>query len=210
MSLDRKYVPAWIVAILIIASAVTVAVRDGWKHLNGESAYSTPGAELDLTDLTPYGWSGSKSAGTRFTDGLNYLWISSNATSSIKIVSVTPLIDNRQTLKVVGILARVIPDMLPRGHKTGWFQQDKGFPPSSYDNTGGRDPCGLIVRKPQPGEKNLGVEFQVGFDVTGNGKSSKTGVEVIYEYKGKMKRVIIPSHLSICVPATIKCSPKGE
>jgi hypothetical protein len=114
--------------------------------------------------------------------------------------------DNDTTLRVVGVLARVVPDMLPPHYQTGWFEEDKGFPPQSHDSGGGRDPHNFIVRQPRPGD-DLDVEIQIGFDVVGNGKTSKRGVEVIYQYQGKVKRVVIPSHLSICAPASVKCSP---
>jgi hypothetical protein len=192
--------------ILAVAVGITAVVWVRQGHRGGRPAYAAPGDEVSTAGTAAYGWSGSKRVGTRFTDGLNYLRISPKATGPIKLLSVTPLMDNDTTLRVVGVLTRVVPDMLPPNHQTGWFEEDKGFPPQSYDSGGGRDPHNFIVRQPKPGD-DLNVEIQIGFDVVGNGKTNKRGVEVIYQYEGKVKRVVIPSHLSICAPASVKCSP---
>ena len=90
--------------------------------------------------------------------------------------------------------------------RSGWFQQDKGFPPESRDSAGGRDPHNLLVRQAKPGD-SLAVEIQIGFDVVGNGTSTKRGVEVVYQYEGETKRFVIPSHLTVCAPASAKCAP---
>jgi hypothetical protein len=196
-------------ATVAVAVAIVIAAWNRQEPQPGNGAYAPPGDELDTADMLPYGWSGSKSVGTRFTDGLNYLQISPNIAGPIRIISVTPLLDNDATLRVVGVLARVVPDMLPAGHQTGWFQQDNGFPPASHDNSGGRDPRDLVVQNSAHSD-DVAIEFQIGFDVVGNGKSSKIGVEVVYQYEGKTRRFVIPSHLSICAPASVKCSPEGE
>ncbi|MBB4747723.1 hypothetical protein KZ829_40565 [Actinoplanes hulinensis] len=192
-----------------VAVAVAIVVGNRQKPHPVKVAYATPGNELDTAKMLPYGWSGSKSVGTRFTDGLNYLQISPDIEGPIEIVSVTPLLDNEATIRVVGVLARVVPDMLPAGHQSGWFQQDQGFPPASPDNSGGRDPRGLVVQN--PGHRDdLTVEFQIGFEVVGDGKSSKNGVEVVYRHEGETKRFVIPSYLSICAPISVKCSPEDK
>ncbi|GAA4605637.1 hypothetical protein GCM10023107_72820 [Actinoplanes octamycinicus] len=198
-----------LVAAVAVAVGIVIATWNGEKPQSGEAAFAPPGDELDLAKMRPYGWSGSKSVGTRFTDGLNYLQISPNIAGPIRIVSVAPLLDNNETLRVVGVLARVVPDMLPAGHQSGWFQQDDGFPPASRDNSGGRDPRDLVVDNAGHGD-DVAVEFQIGFDVVGNGKSNKVGVAVVYQYEGKTRRFVIPSHLSICAPASVTCAPADE
>ncbi|WP_436532638.1 hypothetical protein [Actinoplanes sp. HUAS TT8] len=192
---------AIVVAVVAVAAAIVITV---WNREKSQS-----GDELDTEGMRPYGWSGSKSVGTRFTDGLIHLKLSPNNAESIKVISVTPIMDNDTTLRVVGVLARVVPDMLPADHEVGWFQQDKGFPPADHDNSGGIDPRGLLVQNTARRD-DFSVEFQIGYDVVGNGKTSRSGVEVVYQYQGKTKRFVIPSHLSICAPATVKCSPEDE
>ncbi|MDR6319096.1 hypothetical protein J3R03_003292 [Actinoplanes couchii] len=34
-------------------------------------------------------------------------------------------------------------------------------------------------------------------------------VEIVYEYDGDRKRVVVPSHLTICAPATAPCEARG-
>ncbi|GIF09021.1 hypothetical protein [Actinoplanes siamensis] len=195
-----------VILVATVAVAGTIVITT-WNRQKTQPAPA--GDELETAIMQPYGWSGSKSIGTRFTDGLIHLRISPNNAEPIKIISVTPIMDNDTTLRVVGVLARVVPDMLPAGHEVGWFQQDKEFPPADHDNSGGIDPRGLLVQNSERGD-DFSVEFQIGYDVVGNGKTSRSGVEVVYQYQGKTRRFVIPSHLSICAPASVKCSPEDD
>lgn len=159
---------------------------------------------MQLAHVKPYGWSASMAVGTRFTDGLNFITVTDAANGPMTITSVTPLMDGGPTLKVVGVLARISPDMLPAKAENGWFESADNFPPAGYDNGGGVDPKGLVVRAPAAGD-TVDVEIMIGFQVVAPGKSNKRGVRVQYTYAGRSYEWIIPSYLTLCAPADAPC-----
>jgi hypothetical protein len=192
-------------ASLIIGLALAAAgLALGRSPAHGDGVLPA-GDELVLTKMAPYGWSGSMAVGTRFTDGLNFMPIAATAKGPLTLLSVTPIMDDGKTLRVLGVLARITPDMLPPNYQTGWFESAKDFPPTDYDATGGVDPSGLVVPVPPAGDQ-VNVELQVGFEVVAAGKSNKRGVRVQYEYQGHKHEVVVPGHLSICAPASVKCA----
>jgi len=198
--------------LLLSAALAVILVAGGiaawrWGVISHAIMPLPAGNELITADLQPYGWDGSMNVGSRFTDGLNNIRVSDKAKGPLRIVAAKPIESNGQTLKVIGVLARVKPDMRPKGWKDGWFQSAPGFPPTENDSAGGVDPQGLIVRVPKPGEL-LELEIQIGYEVVAAGKSNRRAVEVEYEYQGQLRRLVIPSHLSICAPASVKCSPE--
>ncbi|BEL07382.1 hypothetical protein Q0Z83_055730 [Actinoplanes sichuanensis] len=143
--------------------------------------------------------------GTVFTDGLIHLELSGAATSPLTIVSITPLMDDGPALRVVGTRIRVIPDMLPANAEVGWFEYLMGFPPTESFAVGAVTPEGFVVRATN-GDDDMSVEVQIGYEVVAAGVSNRTGVEVAYEYDGVRKRVVIPSLLTVCAPATAACT----
>jgi hypothetical protein len=162
------------------------------------------GDELELEKMSAYGWSESMAVGTRFTDGFSFISVSPAAKAPIRLLSVTPVMDDGKALKVLGVLARITPDMLPPHYEDGWFQLAAGFPPTDHDATGGADPGGLVVRVPRAGEE-LEIELEIGYEVVAPGKSNRKGVRVRYEYEGRTHEYTARSHLSICAPATTRC-----
>jgi hypothetical protein len=142
--------------------------------------------------------------GTRFTDGLIHVELSGASTSPLTIVSVTPLMDQGPALRVLGTRVRLIPDSLPKDPENGWFEFLYGFPPKEAYALGGVAPEGFQV-PPTNGNDEKSVEIQIGYDVVAPGEANRAGVEVIYEYEGVRKRVVIPSHLTICAPANAPC-----
>lgn len=186
-----------------LAIVVLLATFAFWLSNRGPAV---AGKELGLEGTGSYGWYASKDVGERFTDGLNHITVTSEAEGSIRLVSAKPLMDDGPTLRVLGVLARVVPDMLPAQRESGWFQDEPGFPPSSPDATGGVAVAGLTVRQPAVGE-NLQIEIQIGYEVVAEGRSTRSGVELIYEYGGETRRAVIPSHLAICAPSGADCPP---
>ncbi|MEV8505061.1 hypothetical protein AB0368_09560 [Actinoplanes sp. NPDC051475] len=168
------------------------------------SGPQAPGPEIDADQGGAYGWHKAMAVGTRFTDGLIHLELSGSSTSPLTIISVTPLMDGGPALRVLGFRVRVIPEMLPKNSKFGWFEFVGGFPPKESYATGGVAAEGFQVPATN-GDDSKSVEFQIGYEVVAAGISNRTGVEVIYEYEGVRKRVIIPSHLTICAPANAPC-----
>jgi hypothetical protein len=167
-----------------------------------------PGPEIDADQGGAYGWHKAMAVGARFTDGLNHLELSGAVTSPLTIVSITPLMDGGPALRVLGTRIRVIPDMLPKNSEFGWFQYLAGFPPNETYAAGGVAPEGFQVR-PTNGDDDMSVEVQIGYEVVAAGISNRTGVEVVYEYEGIRKRAVIPSHLTICAPATAACKAQA-
>ncbi|UQU62608.1 hypothetical protein COUCH_26715 [Couchioplanes caeruleus] len=166
-----------------------------------------PGPELDADQGGAYGWHKAMAVGTRFTDGLNHLELSGAATSPLTIVSITPLMDDGPALRVLGTRIRVIPDMLPADSEVGWFEYLDGFSPKEKFAAGSVIPEGFQVRGTN-GDDDMSVEVQIGYEVVAPGVSNRTGVEVVYEYEGVRKRAVIPSHLTICAPATAACQAR--
>lgn len=199
-SKKRRWLTFGLVGVLaVLAGAAVTYFRAGKVH--------EPGPELDASQGGAYGWHKAMDVGTVFTDGLIHLELSGASTSPMTIISVTPLMDDGPALRVLGTKVRVIPDMLPPDSELGWFEYLKGFPPSEEYATGGVDPEGFRVRATN-GDDTMSVEIQVGYEVVAPGQSNRAGVEVVYEYDGVRKRVLIPSYLTICAPATAPCTSK--
>lgn len=167
-----------------------------------------PGDELQM-DGTAYGWHVSKDVGSIFTDGLNTVTVTSQARGPLRLIAARPLMDDGGAVRVIGILARVNPDMLPAGFHVGGFQDSPGFPPTLNDAAGAVPVEGLIVRPPKEGEQRW-IELQIGYEVVAPGRSARRGVELVYEYEGVQHKAVIPSFLAICAPATATCQPEYE
>jgi hypothetical protein len=167
-----------------------------------------PGDELDLGQNAAYGWYASKDVGSVFTDGLNVVQVMPQARGRLRLISARPLMDGG-TMRVIGILARVNPDMLPTGFNAGGFQDSPGFPPSLRDAAGAVPVNGLVVYPPKPGQHRW-IELQIGYEVVAPGRAARRGVELIYEYGGVRHKVVIPSCLAVCAPATVTCQPEYD
>jgi hypothetical protein len=196
----------WSAALVATVSVLPVAGCTSPQQQPDKSPQA-PGPEIDANQGGAYGWHKAMAVGTRFTDGLNHLELSGAATSPLTIVSITPLMDDGPTLRVLGTRIRVIPDMLPRNSEVGWFEFLDGFPPKEPFAAGGVAPEGFQVRATN-GDDDMSVEVQIGYEVVAAGVSNRAGVEVVYEYEGVRKRAVIPSHLTICAPATAACKAR--
>ena len=191
MTRRRVWIPVVAAALVVAVVAVVLFVRRG---------PGPAGPELARNDGS-YGWSGSfagdqvEPVGERVTD---------KATGPLTLISAKPLNAKGDTLELLGERARVIPDMLPAGYQTGWFQHVPGFPPASGDAAGGVPVEGLMVQPSKPGEDRW-IEIQVGYRVKAPGRYVRAGVEVVYSYGGKTFRTVIPSHVVICAPASVAC-----
>lgn len=202
----RKWATGLVVAgSLFTAAACTPEPRGPQPP---EKAVREPGPELDANQGGSYGWHKAMAVGTRFTDGLNHLELSGAVTSPLQIISITPLMDGGPTLRVLGTRVRVIPDMLPKDSEVGWFEYVPEYPPKEPFAAGGVSPEGFQVRATN-GDDDMSVEVQIGYEVVANGTSNRSGVEVVYEYEGVRKRVVIPSHLTICAPANAACKAQN-
>ena len=62
------------------------------------------------------------------------------------LISAKPVNAKGESVELLGERARVVPDMLPAGYQTGWFQHVPGFPAASGDAAGGVPVDGLVVR----------------------------------------------------------------
>ena len=67
----------------------------------------------------------------------------------------------------------------------------------------------LIVAPPLEGEERW-IEIQIGYEVVAPGRSTRRGIELLYEYEGARHRVLIPSNLAICAPRTVVCEPEYD
>ncbi|MCM0674024.1 hypothetical protein NCC78_04810 [Micromonospora phytophila] len=166
-----------------------------------------PGDELK-TGQGAYGWYASKDVGSKFTDGLNLITVTPQARGPLRLISARPLMDDGGTVRVIGILARINPDMLPPG-SVGSFQEAPGFPPARPHAAGAVPVEGLIVQPPKQGE-NRWIELQIGYEVVAPGRSARRGVELVYEYEGAQHRAVVPSYLAVCAPSTAACEPEYD
>jgi hypothetical protein len=144
-----------------------------------------------------------------FTDGLNIANVTLRARGPLRLISARPLMDNGTALRVIGVLARVNPDMLPTGFFAGGFQDSPGFPPTYRDAAGAVPVEGLVVEPPREGQSRW-IELQIGYEVVAPGRSARRGIELIYEYEGFRHKAFIPSYLAICAPATVTCPPEYD
>jgi hypothetical protein len=193
MTKRRVWIPRVAAALVVIVVAVVLYHRRGPRPA---------GPELARQDGA-YGWSESFAVGTTFTDGLNLITVTDKANGPLTLISATPLAPDG-ILKVLGERARVVPDMLPKGFESGWFPHVDGFPPTTGDAAGGVTVKGLVVLPSKPGEDRW-IEFQIGYQVTAPGRSTRTGVQLLYNYDGQTRRAVIPSHLTISAPAKTAC-----
>lgn len=167
-----------------------------------------PGDELK-TDTAPYGWQTSKDVGTKFTDGLNLITVTHQARGPLRLISAKPLMGDGGSVRVIGILARINPAMLPPGSKVGSFQEATGFPPLAPHAAGAVPVKGLVVQPPKKGEDRW-IELQIGYEVVAPGRATRRGVELVYEYEGTEHKAFIPSYVAICAPATVTCEPEYD
>lgn len=117
--------------------------------------------------------------------------------------------DNGGSVRVIGILARINPGMLPPGSEVGSFQEAPEFPPALPHAAGAVPVEGLIVQPPKRGEDRW-IELQIGYEVVAPGRSARRGVELVYEYEGARHKAVIPSYLAVCAPSTAMCEPEYD
>lgn len=192
-------------AVLAASCVTVVAIASMYAYVNNRP--KPPGNELEL-EGGAYGWHASKDVGVVFTDGLNIANISSQAGGPLRLISARPLMDG-PTLRVRGVLVRVVPDMLPPDHQVGGFQESPGFPPTMHDAGGGVEVEDLVIY-PSESDQKRWIELQIGYEVVAEGRSTRRGVELTYEYQGEIHKAIIPSYLAICAPSTAECEPEYD
>jgi hypothetical protein len=176
------------------------------------AVYCDAGAEPpgdELKDQAPYGWQTSKEVGSTFTDGLNLITVTQQARGPLRLISARPLMDDGGSVRVMGVLARINPAMLPPGSKVGSFQQAPGFPPTLPHAAGAVPVEGLVVQPPKRGEDRW-IELQIGYEVVAPGRSARRGIELVYEYEGARHRAVVPSYVAVCAPATVACEPEYD
>lgn len=108
--------------------------------------------------------------------------------------------DDGGTVRVIGVLARIVPDMLPPRPGVGSFQQAPGFPPTRPHAAGAMSIEGLIAQPPKQGGHRW-IEIQIGYEVVAPGRSARRGVELVYEYEGVRHKAFVPSYLAVRAPA---------
>ncbi|WP_281893968.1 hypothetical protein [Phytohabitans aurantiacus] len=194
--------------LVAVATAGVIAVTAIVVSIYYAVGVRPPGDELK-TDQAAYGWYTSKDVGVTFTDGLNLIRVTPAARGPLRLISAKPLMDDGGSVRVVGILARVNPGMLPPDFKVGSFQQAPGFPPDAPHAAGGMPVEGLIVQPPMRGEDRW-IELQIGYEVIAPGRSARRGVELVYEYEGGRHKVFIPSYVAVCAPSTAICPPEYD
>ena len=190
---------------LFVAALVVLAILVSVRYEVGEQP---PGDEL-RRDPGSYGWHTSKDVGSILTDGLNLISVTPQARAPLRLISARPLMDSGGAVRMIGILARVNPDMLPPGYKVSAVQSSPGFPPVHPDLAGAVPVNGLIVAPPKPGEPRW-IELQIGYEVVAPGRSTRRGVELVYEYEGARHKALIPSYLAVCAPSTATCQPEYD
>lgn len=118
---SARHKPWFFVAFALIAVIAVFALYYGAGAKPPRNELKTP---------APYGWRTSKDVGTTFTDGLNLITVTPQARGPLRLISAKPLMDDGGTVRVIGVLARVNPDMLPPGSKIGYHsRRHRGFRP---------------------------------------------------------------------------------
>ncbi|NYH42073.1 hypothetical protein HNR22_001800 [Micromonospora jinlongensis] len=197
----------WVVTTLLLLAMIGILVP---VLRSGDGSQTMSAGEELRTDQAPYGWQTSKDVGTRFTDGLNLITVTPQARGPLRLISATPIMDDEgRAVRVIGVRARVNPDMLPPGSDVGSFQEAPGFPPALPYTVGAVPVEGLIVEAPQQGEDRW-IEIQIGYEVVAPGRSARRGVELIYEYEGARHKALIPSYVAVCAPSTATCEPEHD
>jgi hypothetical protein len=204
--------PRWggrkIRGIAAIVAASVLAVTAVLVVVYYYAGVRPPGDELK-TNQGSYGWHTSKDVGVTFTDGLNLVTVTPAARGPLRLISAKPLMDDGGSVRVIGILARINPGMLPPDSHVGSFQEAPGFPPEVNHAGGGMPIKGLVVEPPKQGEDRW-IELQIGYEVVASGRSVRRGVELVYEYEGARHKVFIPSYVAVCAPSTAICQPEYD
>ncbi len=188
----RRLWAALAIALALVAGAVAYEVTR--THPGGD--------ELRLDPA--YGWFAAKEVGTIFTDGMTVIPLTSQRRGPLRLISARPLMDDGTALRVVGVLARVLPDMAPAG-TLAVVQDSPGFPSREPQTAGAVAVAGLVVPA-STFDTNRSLQLQIGYEVVGPGRSARLGVELIYEHGGFRHRAVVPSHLTICAPAAVACA----
>lgn len=194
--------------IVAVAAVSVMAVTAVLVSVYYYAGMRPPGDELK-TNQGSYGWYTSKDVGVTLTDGLNLVTVTPAARGPLRLISAKPLMDDGGSVRVIGILARINPGMLPPDSHVGSFQEALGFPPEVAHAAGGVPVEGLVVQPPRQGEDRW-IELQIGYEVVAPGRSVRRGVELVYEYEGARHKVFIPSYVAVCAPSTAICPPEYD
>ena len=139
----RLRLVAGLAALAVCAAgiAVFVAVRGP----------AEAGDELDAHDGA-YGYDASMAVGHIFTDGLTHIQVSSKVRGPLRLISAGPIEESGDTVRVIGTLARIVPDMLPPGYETDGSRNCRAFhrlnatPEARSPSTGSRFACRHLAR----------------------------------------------------------------
>jgi hypothetical protein len=89
--------------------------------------------------------------------------------------------------------------------------------PSAHPSTSTANAVGYQVAAPQSPEVSepgkIVLELQIGYEVVEEGRSTRRGLYLTYEYQSTRRRVFIPSYAAWCSPMTVACDrelPEGR
>lgn len=127
------------------------------------------------------------------------------ATAPPFLAEITSMLDDGGVVRVVGVQARIMPDMMPADARVGSVQESPGFPPTNPSLAGAVPVEGLVAQPPKQGEQRW-IEIQIGYEVVAPGRSVRRGVELVYEYEGAKHEALIPSYVAYCAPSSASCA----
>ena len=158
----------------------------------GLSACTGPaqgGDELDIAES--YGATNSYDGGVTFTDGVTIIEVKKGP---IRLISAEPVLSDANPARYLGARVRLLgrPDWIP--HTTA-----EQFPPTNPEMAGSSPVNGFEV-SPVAAQERTHIELMFGFEVTGQGRITRRGVNLTYEYGGEKRKAFVPSYLAVCVP----------
>jgi hypothetical protein len=190
----KSVIAVVVAAVLLAILAVGLFVLDP-LNIRGPAA---GGAELDLTADGWYEYATSRDVGEVFSTATP-IHVTTEAASPIRLVEVRPVNHQGDAVTYLGTIVRL--SIHPSNDDpAGLFTTSSGYPPSGHQVHRFVTPSDLEIQPPEAGQE---VAFHVimGYVATREGTMSRDGVEVVYEYEGRLHKVFEPNRIFVCVPA---------
>ncbi|WP_157563141.1 hypothetical protein [Micromonospora chokoriensis] len=164
-----------------------------------------PGDDV-FAQRSSYGWAGSYDVGYRLTDGVTTIRIGKGP---VTIKSIEPVMHG-DSARLLGAQVRVLTST------RGSVMDSEGWPPTHPDLIGAQDPAGLVL--PDPGtadpsehpDGKVDIEILLGYELVGEGRTVRRGVNVTYEIGGRQQKVFLGSYMAVCAPATVQCQIEDQ
>lgn len=173
-----------------LAAALLVSAYSACSTSDARDSIVESNGPGPILEANPHGWSYTTETGSVFTDGLETLTLTEDATATIDAVELV----EAEGLELIG--AKIAPPPRPLSSTAlvkRWPPVQKG----SFDEKTLVDAVGATFGMPDR-HHPMGWELLLGIRVVGEGHLHREGVRVRYHIGDKNYVVTIPAELAIC------------